>query len=57
MAKCVLDKQYNSCPHLGENQQCNNNDEHCGMREREIEIPVSPEGYVREKRWYEEIRK
>lgn len=57
MTKCVLDKQYNHCPHLGDNQQCMETETKCGMREKEKEEIPSLEGYVRQKRWYEDIRK
>lgn len=56
MVKCVLDKQYNYCPHLGENQQCMDKDTQCGMREKEKEVPSTLEGYVRQKRWYEDLQ-
>lgn len=58
MVKCVLDKQYNNCPHLGDNQECKDKGTACGMRETEKkEDLVIQEGYVRQKRWYEDIRK
>lgn len=58
MVKCVLDKQYNACPHLGENQECTDKTTSCGMRETEKkEESFTQEGYVRQKRWYEDIRK
>ena len=56
MAKCALKKEYNNCPHLKDSQECGLLEPSCGMREKEEEKGITSEGYVRKKRWYEEIR-
>ena len=57
MEHCILDKQYNQCPHLGDNQECLADNIACGMRKKEKEPEVFSGGYRREPRWYEQLRK
>lgn len=57
MNKCMLPKEFNSCPDLADDNICTRSVPHqCNMLER-ISKPKTQNNYVRKERWYEKYYK
>lgn len=52
---CLLDKSYNKCPYIAEDQTCQKNAQ-CNMQIK-LQNNASGYSYVREPRWYEKYYK